>query len=150
VDQTTKIIDTPEFLMLTVLNDLKNGQIEKAVDEFADKFKFTDHGIGLEFDSKERLSEFFTKTRELYPDAQLKTEAIFVNGEDVVIEWAFRATASESFFGALKSRRIPVAIRGVSVVRTEDGKITRWSEYYDGLTARRTALSSYFTDWAGL
>jgi hypothetical protein len=35
----------------------------------------------------------------------------------------------------------------VSVVRTNNGLITDWSEYYDGLTFRRTSLASYFTEW---
>jgi ketosteroid isomerase-like protein len=33
------------------------------------------------------------------------------------------------------------------VVRMRDGKVTEWSDYYDGLASRRTALASYFTDW---
>ena len=95
------------------------------------------------------MTEFFQKTRELYPDSVLTTETIFVNGEDVITQWTVRNTISEPFFGA-QTRKVPVVIHGVSVVRTEDGKITRWSDYYDGLTARRTALAAYFTDWVEL
>ena len=36
---------------------------------------------------------------------------------------------------------------GASVVRTENGRITSWSDYYDGLISRRTALASYFIEW---
>jgi hypothetical protein len=38
-------------------------------------------------------------------------------------------------------------LQGVSIVRADNGKITDWSDYYDGLTSRRTALASYFTEW---
>ena len=38
----------------------------------------------------------------------------------------------------------------VSIGRTENGKITEWFGYYDGLTSRRTALASYFTEWVEL
>ena len=31
-------------------------------------------GIGLEFKNRERLTEFFQKTRELYPDSSLQTD----------------------------------------------------------------------------
>ncbi len=48
---------------------LKNGKIEAAVACFADEFRFNDRGIGLEFKDKERLAEFFQKTREFYPDS---------------------------------------------------------------------------------
>lgn len=56
-----------EGMVLTVLTDLKNGKIDEAIADFAEKFRFKDHGIGLEFKDKERLAEFFHKTRELYP-----------------------------------------------------------------------------------
>lgn len=149
MNYATNIIETPESLVLSVLAELKNGQIREAVNDFADQFKFTDYGIGVEVNGKERLTEFFQKTRELYPDSVLTTETIFVSREDVITQCTVRNTISEPFFGA-QTRKVPVVIHGVSVVRTEDGKITRWSDYYDGLTARRTALGAYFTDWVEL
>jgi len=149
MNYATNEIERSESLVLSVLAELKNGQIREAVHGFGDQFKFTDYGIGVEFDGKERLTEFFQKTRELYPDSVLTTDTIFVNGEDVITQWTVRNTISEPFFGA-QTRKVPVVIYGVSVVRTEDGKITRWSDYYDGLTARRTALAAYFTDWVEL
>ena len=36
--------------------------------------RYKDHGVGLEFTDKERLTEFFQKTRELYPDYSLQTD----------------------------------------------------------------------------
>jgi steroid delta-isomerase-like uncharacterized protein len=146
---TTKEIKTSQRLVLSVLTELQNGQIRDAVNDFADEFKFTDRGIGLEFDDKERLTEFFQKSRELYPDSVRETETILVSEDDVVTEWTLRNTVSESFLGG-SFRRVPVVIHGVTVVRTQNGKINRWSEYYDGLTARRTTLGSYFTDWVEL
>jgi hypothetical protein len=35
-------------------------------------------------------------------------------------------------------------------VQTDKGMITDWSDYYDGLVSRRTALASYFTEWVEL
>jgi hypothetical protein len=32
-------------------------------------------------------------------------------------------------------------------LRTENGKVTDWADYYDGLTSRRTALAAHFTEW---
>ena len=61
--------------VLTVLANLKNGKIDDAVAHFAEEFALKDHGIGLEFKEKERLAEFFHKTRELYPDSFLPTGA---------------------------------------------------------------------------
>jgi len=138
-----------EGVVLTVLTDLKNGKIDEAIAGFAEEFRFNDHGIGLEFKDKERLAEFFHKTRELYPDSVLLTDTIFVGEDHVITEWTLQATLTEPFYGQL-TRKVRVSLRGVSIVRTENGKITDWSDYYDGLTSRRTALASYFTEWVEL
>ena len=127
----------------TVLMHLKNGKISDATACFAEKFEFKDRGIGLEFKNSERLAEFFQKTRELYPDSSLRTDTIFVSGDHVITEWTLETTLMETFYGGL-SRKVPVSLRGASIVRVHDGKITDWSDYYDGLTSRRTALASYF------
>ena len=140
---------TSEEVVLTVLTHLKNGKSDDAIAGFSEEFRFEDHGIGLEFTDKERLAEFFQKTRELYPDSTLQTDTIFLSGDHVIMEWTLQATLTEPFYGGL-SRKVGASLHGVSVVRTDDGKITEWADYYDGLTARRTALASYFTEWVEL
>jgi limonene-1,2-epoxide hydrolase len=67
----------------------------------------------------------------------------------VITEWTLETTLTEPFYGRL-SQRVPVSLHGASIVRVENGKITDWSDYYDGLASRRTALASYFTEWVGL
>jgi len=136
-------------VVCTVLMHLKNGKTSDATDCFAEKFEFKDRGIGLEFKSRERLEEFFQKTRELYPDSSLQTDTIFVSGDHVITEWTLKTTVTEPFYGGL-SRKVPIVLHGASIVRVHDGKIADWSDYYDGLTSRRTALASYFTEWVGL
>jgi len=136
-------------LILSVLRDLRNGHVEDATGYFADEFRFKDHGIGLEFKAKQRLTEFFQKTRELYPESVLETNTIVLSGDHVITEWTLQTILTEPFYGGLKWR-VPVSLHGASIVRTENGKITDWAEYYDGLIARRTALASYFTEWIEL
>jgi SnoaL-like polyketide cyclase len=138
-----------EGVVLTVLTDLKNGKIEDAIARFAEEFRFKDHGIGLEFKDKERLGEFFQKARELYPNSFLQTDTILVSGDHVITEWTLQATWPEPFYGQL-SREVRVSLHGISVVRTENARITEWSDCYDGLTSQRTALAAYFTEWVEL
>jgi steroid delta-isomerase-like uncharacterized protein len=142
-------VAAPEGVVLTVLTHLKNGRLDDATVCFAEEFRFKDHGMGLELNDRERLAEFFQKTREFYPDSSLRIDAIFVSGDHAITEWTLRATLTEPFYGGL-SRKVPVSLQGVSIVRTDNGKITDWSDYYDGLTSRRTALASYFTEWIEL
>jgi ketosteroid isomerase-like protein len=136
-------------VVLTVLMLLKNGKIHDATACFAEQFEFKDRGIGLEFNDRERLAEFFQKTRELYPDSSLQTDTIFVSGDHVITEWTLETTLTEPFYGGL-SRKVPISLHGASIVHVENGKITDWSDYYDGLVSRRTALASHFTEWTGL
>jgi limonene-1,2-epoxide hydrolase len=138
-----------EWPVRTVLTALREGQIDVAINQFGQQFVFNDYGIGLEFGDKARLTEFFRKTRELYPDSLLLTDNLFVSGDRVISEWTLRATLTEPFVGGT-SRKVPICVHGASVVRIENGEITHWSDYYDGLTSRRTALASYFTDWIEL
>ena len=128
-----------------MLRRLNQEQIEDAVACFTTDFRYKDQGIGLEFRDKERLTEFFRKTRELYPDYFLQADQTFVSGEHVVTQLTLQVTITEPFYAGL-TRRISTSIAGVSIVRTDNGKIADWADYYDGLTSRRTALAAHFTD----
>ena len=137
---------SPQGAVSAVLRQINQEQIEDAVACFTTDFRYKDHGIGLEFRDKERLTEFFRKTRELYPDYLLQADHTFVSGEHVITQWTLQVTISEPFYAGL-TRRIPISIAGVSVVRTDKGMIADWADYYDGLTSRRTALAAHFTEW---
>jgi hypothetical protein len=76
----------------------------------------------------------------------VQADQTFVSGEHVITQWTLQVTVSEPFYAGF-TRRIPVSIAGVSIVRIDDGKIADWADYYDGLTARRAALAEYFTEW---
>ena len=134
---------------LAVLTHLKNGKIDEAIARFVEQLTFKDHGIGLEFTDTERLSAFFRKTRELNPDSCLETDTIFVSGDHVIMAWTLQTLVTESFYGG-RFRKVHVSVHGASIVRTENGKITEWADYYDGLTARRTALAAHFKEWVEL
>jgi hypothetical protein len=137
-----------EEVVLNALTNLKNGKTEDVIARFAKEFNFNDHGLGLEFSDQDRLAEFFRKTREFYPDSFLQTDTIFLSGDHVITEWTLQAVLTEPFYGGL-TRRVRVSLHGTSIVRTENGLITDWADYYDGPTSRRTALASYFTEWIG-
>jgi hypothetical protein len=94
----------------------------------------------------ERLTEFFRKTRELYPDYFLRADQTFVSGEHVITQWTLQVTITEPFYAGL-TRRIPFSVAGASIVHTDNGKIADWADYYDGLTSRRTALATHSTEW---
>jgi hypothetical protein len=54
-------IATPEAVVSGVLMNLRSGRFVEAATRFAEEFRFTDHGIGLEFKDRVRLTEFFAR-----------------------------------------------------------------------------------------
>ena len=135
-----------EAVVLTAVTNLNDGKISETIASFAEEFTFKDHGIGLDFNDKVRLAEFFQKMRELYPDSFVRVDTTVSSGDWVFVEWTLRATLTEPFFGGL-SRRVPITVQGVSIVRMDSRRISDWVDYYDGLTSRRTRLADYFTEW---
>lgn len=133
-------------VVLAVLTHLQKGEISEATSYFAESFHFNDHGVELEFTDLSRLADFFQKDRELYPESSLRMGTVLVSGDYVSIQWNRHTVLTEPSFGGL-TRKVPVGLHGASIVRVEDGKIKEWSDYYDGLTSRRTALADYFTEW---
>src|SRR5260370_7207651 len=103
-----------EEVVLTVLTHLNNGAIDDAIARFAGEFTFKDHGIGLEFKDKERLTEFFQKAQELYPDSLRRTDTIFVSGDHVITACTLQATLTEPFSRLLPT--VPISLHGTSIV----------------------------------
>ena len=136
-------------VVLAVLTHLQKGEISEATASFAENCQFNDFAIGLEFTNKRRLTEFFQKARELYPDSSLQTEMVLVSGNHVITQWTLHTVITEPFYGGL-SRKLPILLQGASIVRVENGKVREWSDYYDGLKSRRTALGAHFEEWVEL
>ena len=140
---------TPNGILHAFLAAWWHGNVGEAADQSSDRFTFTDHALALEFKDKERLTEFLAKTRELFPDTQRTDKTICSSEHGVISEWTLTATLSEPFLGGLM-RKVPIRVQGISVVQMQNGKITRWSDYYDQQTARRYGLASRFTEWTEL
>ncbi len=54
----------------------------------------------------------------------------------VISEWTLTATQAEPLLAG-RLRKVPICVQGISVVQIENGKISRWSDYYDQLKSRR-------------
>ena len=143
-DTAVTAVSNPEYILQSVLTALSNGKISEAVDQFRDDFTFNDHALELEFTDKGRLSEFFQKSRELFPDTAVEVLSTFESGDHVIAEWKLTATQTVPYLIQLQ---VPISLLGVSIAEIEDGRITHWSDYYDEKTSRRVTLASLFTDW---
>jgi steroid delta-isomerase-like uncharacterized protein len=138
-------MNTPRSILQSALAALNDGRIAEAVALFDERFNFKDHALDLEFTDKLRLTEFFQKSRELFPDATLEVLSLFASGDQVIAEWKLAATQIVPFSSI--GYRIRINLAGSTIVRVEDGRIVQWSDYYDQVSSRRTGLASFFADW---
>ena len=149
LDNASVEATTPDRILQTALAAWRQGNFVEVVDQFNDQFTFTDHALGLEFKDKGRLTEFLAKIRELFPDSERRDNTILSNGDRVISEWTLTATKTEPFLGGLL-RKVPICVRGISVVQIKNRRISQWSDYYDQLKSRRYGVAALFTEWIEL
>src|SRR5260370_13907123 len=126
---------TSDPILQTALAAWRQGNFVEVVDQFDGQFTFTDHALGLEFKDKGRLTEFLAKIRELFPDSERRDNTIFHSGDRVISEWTLTATQTEPFLGG-QLRKVPICVRGISVVQIKNAKISQGSDYYDEWKSR--------------
>jgi steroid delta-isomerase-like uncharacterized protein len=135
----------PLELLQSVFAALNERNIRRTIGQFADDFVFRDNALDLEFTDKERLTEFFQKSFELFPDAVVELVSTFECDDYAIAEWKLTATLIEQF--GSRSYRFPIALRGSTIVQIENGRVAHWSDYYDQMASRRTKLAAFFEEW---
>ena len=144
-DDDSSRISGPLHTLQSALTALSEGRVHELVEQFADNFTFSDHALTLEFVDKPRLTEFFEKSRELFPDTTLEIVSLFGDGDRAIAQWKLSATQTVPY-GSI-SYRFPISLFGATIVRVENGRIVQWSDYYDHSSSRRMSLGAFFTDW---
>jgi len=135
----------PRAILQSALAALSDGRISAVVEQFADSFTFNDRALTLEFTDKPRLTEFFEKSRELFPDISLEIVSLFGEGDQTIAQWKLSATQTVPS-GSI-TYRFPVWLYGATIVRVDNSRIVEWSDYYDQGSSRRMSLGAFFTDW---
>jgi steroid delta-isomerase-like uncharacterized protein len=138
-------VRAPLGVLQSALSALSDGRIADVVAAFDDDFTFNDHALELEFKEKIRLTEFLQKARELFPNTLVEATSIFEDRHHAIAEWKLTATHTEPY-GSI-GYLVRILVHGSTVVQIEDGRITRWSDYYDRATSRRFRLAGFFTEW---
>jgi len=144
-DDELTIIEAPREVLRSALTALSEGRVWEVMERFDDRFTFNDHALTLEFTDKLRLTEFFEKSRELFPDAILELVSLFESGDHAFAEWKLAATQTMPY--GSQSYLFPISLRGSTIIGVENGKIVQWSDYYDENTSRRIGLAGLFTEW---
>jgi len=147
-DNGLSSLGVPQRILQSVLEALNQGRTSQAVDQFDDDLTFHDHALGLDFTDKRRLTEFFEKCREYFPDAAVELNSMSECADRVVAEWKLNATETVPF-GPIQFRK-PISVRGTSIVQIQNGSVIRWSDYYDSIASRRFKVAAFFEEWVEL
>src|SRR5262249_59654164 len=76
----------------------------------------------------------------------VEVDSSFQCGDHAIAEWKLTATTQAVPYGST-CFRIPITLRGTSIVRTENGRITYWSDYYDKNRSWRFSFAAFFSEW---
>ena len=144
-DDESAAVNGPQQILQSALAALSEGRVSEIVEQFADRFTFNDHALRLEFADKTHLTDFFEKLRALFPDIILEIGSLFESGDHAIAEWRLSATESVPF-GSISSR-VPISLQGSTIIGVENGRIVRWSEYYDQSSSLPINLAAFFTEW---
>jgi steroid delta-isomerase-like uncharacterized protein len=138
-------VNAPQSILQLALAALSDGRISEVVEQFAARFTFNDHALTLQFTDKSRLTEFFQKARELFPDTRLEVLSLMESEDRAIAEWTLTATQTVPY-GSIRYG-LPISLHGSTILRVENGRIVQWSDYYDHASSWRTGLAAYFTEW---
>jgi hypothetical protein len=143
-DASSSGADASERALRSLVNALNEGRLSEAVNQFDDHFSFTDHALDFEFIDKTRLMEFFQTLREFFPDTALEIESTVACGDHLTAEWKLSGTDIQLVWN--QTLRFPIVVQGASTVCIENGRITRYSQYYDKMTSGRNRLTGMFKE----
>ena len=144
-DNNSARMRNPPQVLKSALAALSEGRLSEVVEHFDDRFTFNDHALTLEFADKVHLTEFFVKSRELFPDTNLEVVSVFESGDHAIAEWKLALTQTASYGSIIY--RFPISLSGTTIVHVENGRIVRWSDYYDKTSSWRINLAGFFTEW---
>jgi steroid delta-isomerase-like uncharacterized protein len=89
-----------------------------------------DLALGFRGVGAAEFKSFMGQTYGMIPDFDWRTTLVLVDGSRVAAEWTLAGTyTGDTPSGPVRGRRF--SIRGASILMTEGGKITRFSDYYN-------------------
>lgn len=127
--------------LFEALVQARDGHDFAAVDTLMDPLAIhEDLGLGFRGEGLDQIKAFMRQTYDQIPDFDWRPTNILTNGPEVAAEWTLAGTYSgDTPKGRVKNRRF--LIRGVSVAVTDQGKIIRFSDYYNLAEFYRQVMS---------
>ena len=102
------------------------------IDEvFAENGVYEDLVAGTKREGREDIKAGITETHAAVPDFKAELTEVFTSGSMVACEWVMSGTHTGDYPGLPATDKF-FTVRGASIAQVRDGKIVRWTDYYDG------------------
>ncbi len=120
----------PEDLAQKVVEIWSSHDVEMVDDVFVDDGVYEDVAMQLMAHGKAEIKELMLGTFAGFPDFVVELKRAFSSNNTIACEWIMSGTHTGDFPGYEATGR-PFSVRGASVAVVRDGKVVRWTDYYD-------------------
>ena len=110
---------------------VNSGDIDQVLALYTDDALWEEVAIGLAAHGQDEIRAHLDRLYTAVPDITFDVSSGFVAGDRAVVEWTVSGTYSSDFPGLPPAAGQHFSIRGASVFELADGKIRRYTEYWD-------------------
>src|SRR6516225_10455012 len=135
---------------MRVFDEIFNqGKFQVADEIYAPDFQ--NHGLHESVDRKTD-QEAVHAEKKAFPDLRMSVQEMVAEGDKVAVLWTFQGTHTGSGYEGLPPTGTPVELRGITIWRIVDGRITEeWSSFSEtGAYIRMFARLKWWLVFAGL
>jgi steroid delta-isomerase-like uncharacterized protein len=110
---------------------VNSGDVDRVVALFTEDGLWEEVAIGLAARGPHEIGAHLDRLFTAVPDITFDVSSGFMAGDRAVVEWTVSGTYSSDFSGLPPATGQRFAFRGASVFELADGKIQRYTEYWD-------------------
>jgi steroid delta-isomerase-like uncharacterized protein len=108
-----------------------SGDADRLLALYTDDALWEEVAIGLAASGQDEIRAHLDRLFTAVPDFTVDVTNGFVAGDQAVVEWVISGTYSADFPGLPPAAGQHFSLRGASVFELTDGKIRRYTEYWD-------------------
>jgi len=110
---------------------VNSGDVDRVLALFTEDGLWEEVAIGLAARGPDEIGAHLDRLFTAVPDITFDVSSGFVAGDRAVVEWTVSGTYSSDFPGLPPATGQRFSFRGASVFELADGKIQRYTEYWD-------------------
>ncbi len=128
--------DETERVTRAFFDAMNSMDKQNPLDLCSDDTRFEDTAFGVIAEGKEQYTAIFRKFFGAISNMKAEIESTIASGEFAASVWTFSGTQMGDFPGVPATGR-PFRVRGVSIMRVRNGKVTSRTDYWDSATMLR-------------